>query len=183
MTTIQHPTELRDVSVKGRLLDMIAVPFNTPEWVPGDAGWYREAFAPGAFSKFERADRWHRVQLRYEHADGVPYGRATELRDDGRYLRATMRLTRGESADRLLAQVEDGDIKGVSVGFVPGQDIDDVDAEGPLVRRVTVKHLAEISLTESPVYSEAQVVAVRASTEKAREDLKAWIEQARRGML
>jgi HK97 family phage prohead protease len=183
MTTIQHYTEVRDLTVKGRTIDLIAVPYDTPEWVSGPAGAYRESFARGAFAKFTRDDIAPRVHLRYEHQPGVPYGRAMQLREDTHYLRASMKVTRGLDADRLLAQVEDGDIRGVSIGFVPGRDSDDIDADGPLVRRLTVKHLEEISLTESPVYAEATVLAVRAERERGRAAAQAWIESIRRAIV
>jgi HK97 family phage prohead protease len=180
VTVIQHRSELRDVTVKGRLIDMIAVPYDTPAWVVSDAGPYRESFAPGAFAKFERPELFHRIHLRYEHTPGIPYGRATDLRSDGKYLRATMKVTFGDSADRLLAQAADGDIAGVSVGFVPGVDRDDTDDHGPLVRRVKVKHLEEISLTESPVYADAKVLATRAAAEQARAEATQWVTDFRR---
>jgi HK97 family phage prohead protease len=179
VTVIQHRSELRDVTVKGRLIDMIAVPYETPAWVLADAGPYRELFSRGAFSKFENPRLFHRVHLRYEHTPGIPYGRAVDLRSDDQYLRATMKVTAGDSADRLLAQAADGDIAGVSIAFIPGVDADDRDDHGPLVRRVTVKHLEEISLTETPVYADAKVLATRAATDQARTDILQWVQSVR----
>ena len=179
MNVIHHRSQLSDVTVQGRLIDMIVVPYDTPAWVPDDAGWYREAFSPGAFRKFENPKLWHRIHLRYEHTPGIPYGRTVDLRSDQQYLRATMKVTHGDSADRLLAQAADGDIAGVSVAFVPGVDRDDTDHEGPLVRRVTVRHVEEISLTETPVYADAKVLATRAHTDQARADILRWVQSFR----
>lgn len=157
---------LRDAEVggDGRTLVLACVPFDSPAWVDDGAGAYREAFDRGAFAHVVKAP--NRVELRYRHRQsGVPYGFGVSLVEDAKYLLGSFRVAPGEQGDQLLALVGDGQASGVSIGYVAGSDRTVVDADGPLVRRVRVKQLAEVSVlpTGAATWEDAEVLAVRAA--------------------
>ncbi len=160
---------LRDVCRvgDGRTLDLACVPFGVPAWVDDGDGPYREMFERGAFSHIVRAA--NRTELRYAHRqDGAPYGFGVELTEEPGYLRGLFRVAPSEDGDRLLALVNDDQLGGVSIGYMPGTDRVETDDDGPVTVRTRVKRLPEVSLTPAPAYTEgAQVLAVR---EAAAED-------------
>lgn len=179
---LQRDYRVRDVAERdGRTLELACVPFDAPAWVDDGDGPYREVFRRGAFSHITRAA--NRVELRYAHRqDGAPYGFGMELREDADYLRGVFRVAPSEDGDRLLGLVRDDQLQGVSVGYLPGVDRDGGDADGPLVERVRVKRLAEVSLTPSPAYEDARVLALREAAEDARRTAVA-VEAARLRLL
>lgn len=153
---------LRDAELRddGRTLVVACVPFDSPGWVSDGGPAYREVFRPGAFRHVSAAP--NRVELRYRHdGSGAPYGFGTELAEDSRYLLGTFRIAPSPQGDQLLALVRDDQLRGVSIGYVPGRSRDVLDAEGPLVERLNVRQLAEVSLTNAPSYADARVLAVR----------------------
>lgn len=153
--------ELRD---EGRTLVVACVPFDSPAWVSDGGPAYREVFRPGAFRHVAAAP--NRTELRYRHdATGAPYGFGSELREDSGYLLGTFRIAPSSHGDQLLALVRDDQLRGVSIGYVPGRSRDAIDADGPLVERLNVRQLAEVSLTNAPSYPDARVLAVREEPE------------------
>lgn len=171
--------ELHDMAVKGRTLTLAVVPFDRPAWVDDGQGPYRERFRSGAFKHIDPT----RVQLRYQHSqdmmDRIGVGQA--LREDGGYLIGEARVFRGDRGDHLLNLVDDGALQGISAGFVAGESRTVQDADGPLVERVRVKSLPEISLVDEPAYAGAQVLAVRSAKRAAeREALARWLADMRR---
>lgn len=158
--------QVRDLAqVDGRTLELACVPFDTPTWVDDGEGPYREAFKRGAFTHVVKAP--HVVELRYAHRqDGAPYGFGKSLTEDADYLRGVFRVAESDDGDRLLGLVRDGQLTGVSIGYVPGSDVTETDADGPFTSRVRVKRLGEVSLTPAPAYVEAQVLAVREAAER-----------------
>jgi HK97 family phage prohead protease len=156
--------QLRDAEIggDGRTLVLACVPFDAPAWVDDGNGRYREAFERGAFAHIVKAP--NRVELRYQHRQsGVPYGFGVGLVEDERYLLGSFRVAPGDQGDQLLSLVADGQMRGVSIGFVAGSDRTLHDADGPVVRRVRVNRLAEVSVlpTGTATWSEAEVLAVR----------------------
>jgi HK97 family phage prohead protease len=105
----------------------------------------------------------NRVELRYSHQTaGAPYGFGIDLVEDPGYLLGSFRVAPSEQGDQLLSLVRDDQLAGVSVGYVAGTSRPGRDAEGPLVERMRVKRLPEVSLTPAPAFSDgAQVLAVR----------------------
>jgi HK97 family phage prohead protease len=171
---------LRDAQVSGRTLVLACVPFDTPTWVSDGGDPYREEFAPGAFAHVDAA----RTHLRRGHSTDVrnELGRGMSLWEDGGWLIGEFRVARGEAGDQILNLVQDGMLRGVSIGFDPGVDEERVDRHGLLVRRKRVKRLAEVSLVDQPAYEEAEVLAVRADqARRARElaELRAWSRDMR----
>ena len=165
---------LRDAEVggDGRSLILACVPFDTAAMVDDGRGPYREVFRHGAFTHLVDAAR--RVELRYaHHQDGPPYGYGLDLIEDPGYLLGRFRVAPSAHGDQVLALVNDGQLSGVSIGYIAGQSNDTSDADGPLVERVRVKRLAEVSLVPvgTSSYDEAQVLAVRAHVEDAPDPL------------
>ena len=152
---------LRDAVVAGdgRTLVLACVPFDQPATVDDGDGPYREVFRRGAFSHVVRAP--NRVELRYAHQPGVPYGFGTDLVEDPKYLLGSFRVAPSDAGDQVLALVKDDMLRGVSVGYVAGHSESGQDADGPLVQRLRVKRLAEVSLTPAAAYEGAEVLAVR----------------------
>jgi len=171
--------ELHDVAVKGRTLTLAVVPIDTPAWVEDSTGRYRESFDHGAFNHLDPT----RVQLRYQHSTDLldRVGAGQSMREDGRYLLGEARVFNGARGDHLLDLVNDGELRGVSVGFYPGIDRQDRDADGPLVRRSKVKQMPEWSLVDEPAYKGAEVLAVRESQQaEEREKLSRWLADMRK---
>lgn len=151
--------EVRDA---GRTLILACAPIDVPSWVVDDGSPYREVFRPGAFRHVASAP--NRVELRYRHdASGAPYGFGMELSEEPGMLLGTFRVAPSNSGDQLLALVNDEQLTGVSIGYVPGRSRDITDEDGPLTERLNVRQLAEVSLTNAPAYPDARVLALRES--------------------
>jgi len=156
--------QLRDAEVggDGRTLVLACVPFDQPAWVDDGDGPYRESFRRGAFKHVTRSP--NRVELRYRHRQGgVPFGFGVDLVEDPKYLLGSFRVARGDQGDQLLALVADGQLGGVSIGFTPGTDLGEGDADGPVTVRVRVKQLGEVSVLPvgAATWQDAKVLAVR----------------------
>lgn len=175
--------QLRDAEVAGdgRNVLLACVPFDTPAYVDDGAGPYREGFRRGAFRHIVRAA--NRVELRYSHRrDGMPYGFGVRLTEDPKYLFGEFRVAPSDSGDQALALVRDGQLSGVSIGFVAGEDDPGVDQDGPITWRTLVRQLLEVSLTPVPSYAGAHVVGLRESAAippDRRAAARAWIELQR----
>ena len=160
---LQRDFHLRDAEVggDGRTVVLACVPFDVPALVDDGDGPYREVFRQGAFRHVVNAP--NRVELRYAHQRaGAPYGFGVDLIEDPKYLLGSFRVAPSEQGDQVLALVTDGQLGGVSIGYVAGQSRDGLDRDGALVERLRVKRLAEVSLTPAPAYGEgSRVLAVR----------------------
>jgi HK97 family phage prohead protease len=170
---------VNDLAVKGRTLTLAVVPIMRPAWVEDSTGRYRERFRSGAFSHVDPT----RVQLRYQHSTDLldRVGAGMDMREDGKYLVGRARVFNGARGDHLLDLVNAKELRGVSVGFYPGQDAKVYDDDGPLVERVRVKSMPEWSLVDDPAYKGAEVLAVRSSQQaEAREALAQWMRDMRR---
>lgn len=175
MTLLVRSFELDSVEVAadGRTVELACMPFDRPAVVNDGQGRYREVFRRGAFRHVVAAP--NRTALRWDHDTGVPYGTGETLSEGPTHLVGTFRVTRSEASDRLLSLARSGDL-GVSVGYVPGRSRDGIDDDGPLVERILVKRLAEVSLTPTPMYADTGVLAVRSGLD---DDVRAEVERAR----
>jgi HK97 family phage prohead protease len=179
MSLLTRSYELHDMTVKGRTLTLAVVPIMQAAWVEDETGRFRERFRSGAFSHVDPT----RVQLRYQHSTDLldRVGAGVSMREDGRYLLGTARVFNGARGDHLLDLVNAKELRGVSVGFYPGQDAQAWDDDGPIVERVKVRSNPEWSLVDEPAYAGAEVLAVRNATQAAeRAALDAWIRDMRR---
>lgn len=162
---LRRDFRLRSAEVgDGRTLTLACVPFGVPAWVDDGAGPYRESFVRGAFQHVVAAA--NRVELRYDHRQaGPPYGFGLDLAEGDDGLSGRFRVAPGEHGDQIISLVEDGQLPGVSIGFVPGRSRESRDDDGPLVERLRVKRLGEVSLTPAATWEEARVLAVRAESD------------------
>ena len=158
---LTHSFEMRDATVTGRTLTILAAPFDQPAPILDEGGEpILEQFARGAFRNAVKAP--NRVELRYEHRqDGPPYALGVQMREDTAGLVGTWRVAPSTDGDRLLGLVSDEQLRGASVGFIPGDHPDDNTWTGNTIVRHYIKHLAEVSLTAAPVYEAAQVMELR----------------------
>jgi HK97 family phage prohead protease len=119
-------------------------------------GSYHETFRRGAFADA----RPEAVPLLATHAhDELPIGRAITFTDTDTGLEAELRVSETRAGDDVLALVRDGAATGLSVGFVP---IDDVwSADRTKVERARAR-LVEVSIVAFPAYDAARITAVRA---------------------
>lgn len=162
MLTRAFEVRAAQVGGDGRTLLLACVPYDVPTRVDDGSGTYREVFRHGAFRDAVKSP--NRVELRYAHQqDGLPYGFAAALEETESALVGTFRVADSTLGEQALALVREKMLNGVSIGFVPGADRETTDDDGPLVERLRVKRLLEVSLTANPAYEDAQVLAVRQS--------------------
>lgn len=163
----QRDYQLRDAVIggDGRTVVLACVPFDREAIVDDGDGPYREVFRRGAFTHLTGAAR--HTELRYAHrsspADLLGFG--IDLVEDPHYLLGSFRVSPSDAGDQILAHVRDGQLAGVSIGYVagahPGDNRERLEREGRLVERLRVKRLPEVSLTPAPAYAGAEVMAVR----------------------
>lgn len=165
--------ELREAetSTSGRYLEGRAVPYNV--WT--DTGWYMERIEPGTFAKsIEEAA--HGLPLLLNHdSRKLPIGVAEQWTEEDAGLRGLWRLDEDdELAMRAMDKARKGMLTGMSVGFIPIEDWRKIDGEMVDVNNevhrdeagifwVTRRQgrLLEVSLTPTPAYVGADVLAVR----------------------
>jgi len=179
---LQREFQLRDAEVvgDGRTVVLACVPYDQPAWVDDGAGPYREVFRRGAFRHVVRSP--NRVELRYAHRQsGMPYGFGVDLVENLTQLEGRFRVAPSEQGDQVLALVRDGQLNGVSIGYIndPDGDLPDVDDSGPVTARTRVKQLREVSLTPAPTWQEAKVLALREGAQPDDALLRVAQERAR----
>jgi phage head maturation protease len=168
--------ELADKST----LDVRIVPFDQIGTVadPPDFRQYREQWMPGVFANQERAA--NRVLLRFKH-DGIDaegyrkpglagvVGHGLSLRETSDGYHGSFRLHGTHEAETARALLEDdtGPIRGVSAEFVP---IRSVRTKDGIVQRFKA-HLDSVSLAFNPVYSKAEILALREQEEIVDEEM------------
>jgi hypothetical protein len=161
MSLLHRDYQARDLDVTGRTLTLACVPFDTPTpVVDGDGDPYLEQFAHGAFRTVLRGI--NSIHLRLEHRqDGPPYAYGLTLREDPDFLIGQWRVADSSHGEQLLALVRDGQLRGVSVGFVPGTADGDNTWDDNVLTRRYVKAMPEVSLTPQPAYPDARVLELR----------------------
>lgn len=114
-----------------------------------------ESFAPGSFTGIDLRSQPVPLFINHGHQKGdLPVGVMVDLeeRSDGAY--ATFRVAEGARGDEVLSLVRQGMLTGLSPGFQAAVET----ARGVITR---LRRLFEVSLTNWPAYSEAQVLATR----------------------
>jgi len=146
----------------GRIVEARCVPYGVPTLVSDGPGTepYMEVFAPGAFARAAKAP--DRVAFKYRHgealADWIGRGMSFEETDEG--LSGAFRVIQSAFGDQALALVDEGIMRGVSVGFaVLGRE--KRTPEGHVLRDRC--HLAEVSLVPVPAYDGAAITGRRSA--------------------
>lgn len=146
----------------GRIVEGRCVPYGV-ETMVADAGTdpYREVFLPGAFQRAVKAPT--RVSFRFRHGDALAdwIGRGLEFTEDDDGLTGSLRVTESAFGDHALALIDDGIIRGLSVGFLDLARRVQRTASGAIIRARC--HLAEVSLVPESAYVGAEVTGRRES--------------------
>jgi HK97 family phage prohead protease len=146
---------------EGRIVEGCCVPYGEPTQVADPPAFvpYFEMFEPGAFRKQLRAA--DKVELRYEHRDSLAdsIGVCRELHEEAAGLFGTFSIHRGAFGDQALELVREGILPGFSVEFSDRYTHPKRTPEGTVVRSNCLLHC--VSLTRTPAFAGAQVVAVR----------------------
>ena len=141
-----------------RCIDVLAIPYDTPQWIVDSHGSYTETFQRGAFGNVQ--GRPNRVKVLRDHEPARSIGRAMRLlpnREDG--LHATLYVSPTPLGDESLQLAADG-VLDVSVGFTPMDGGMEWTRARDAVTWSSV-WLREISLVPLPAYEDAHVLAVR----------------------
>ena len=164
-------TTIREVQAVGKpykYLEGRAVPYDT--WA--DIGWFMEAHAKGSFkrSTTNGSGKPGLPLLLFHDRQSWPAGHAEKWRHDDSGLYGVWKLNDTPEAQRAARMAEDGDLTGMSIGFMPIESEPFKTAEewepenGPdhkdWIRRVQSR-LLEVSLTPTPAYEDATVSLVR----------------------
>jgi HK97 family phage prohead protease len=181
--------EIRDAQAVGaagryRFLEGLAVPYDT--WA--DIGWFVEQHAAGSFERSTKGAGKQLPLLLYHDNRNWPVGHAEKWSHDGG-LAGVWRLNDTADAQQAASLAEQGDLKGLSIGFAPIRSdwkrVDDYNPElGPDHKdRVTrlESRLLEVSLTPTPAFADASVTLVRtAFTRDGRVEVDAWRSELER---
>jgi HK97 family phage prohead protease len=162
---LERSFNLRDAEIggDGRTLILAIVPWDTPALVNDGEGEYEERFVRGSFKHVAQAP--NRVELRYNHRqDNLPYGYGQELIEDPSHLIGAFRIAPSEQGDQILALVRDEQLRGVSLGFIPGHSQETTTDGKRSVARLRVKQLPEVSLVTSPAYKDGRVLSLRSES-------------------
>ena len=164
-----------DLTIDGRTIVGLAVPFNTVATVSDDGRTsYKEAFAPGSFA-VTIAQRGSRVRAHAQHrTDRLPIGKASHLEETDVGLVSHLKVSDTVAGNDVLALVRDGVMTGLSVGF---RGIKETTRNRVRVR--TEVALSEISVVADPAYADAQISGVRAMHDL---DLDEYVEARVREM-
>jgi uncharacterized protein len=139
-----------------------AVPYNVDAPIPGNR---LERMAPGVFSKSIK-EFAKSLPLLFNHRhDAEPIGHAVEWHDQPDGLHARWVMANTDEARRIHSLIDDGDLSGLSVGFVPLVSDPQVQrlVRPPEVGRVTRKiaRLIETSVVSAPTWAQAVVTHTR----------------------
>lgn len=160
MIEMMHRAMAVESKVRGREIDVRAIPYNTPTTVfdPG-VGVYREQIHPDAFLSEKR--RPNQVKLLRDHDSQRLIGSCVKVNPRAAdALHATAKVNVNTELGRdSLALASEGDLH-VSIGFVADPAFDVWDDRHELVTRHSCT-LWEISLVPFPAYDGADVLAVR----------------------
>lgn len=185
MTTTLAAEELGEVfkTIYGRV-----VPYGQPENI---AGMFYEEFAFGAFTESLAKVDGNIPLLPFHKSDMLPVGRAIgwEERSDGLY--ATFQVDGSPFAQTVAKSCRDEFITGLSVGFVPERSawsyVANWDPDNGQLDSVTrtKARLLEVSITPTPAYVSAMILAVEAEprSDQARSGLAGiqhWMRQYER---
>jgi len=151
---------LADVDTKLRLIDLIAVPWDEEADVSWQGAMWRESFERSAFNGIEA--HAGRVRVNREHVLGDTVGKVVAFEPShtvGLWTRTKIAAT--PRGDETLALAEE-DMISASVGYRVEKPGDVEVNQRAKTRRVRKAFLDHLGMVESPAYSGAQVLAVRA---------------------
>lgn len=157
---LRNDSVIADVNQRQRLIDLIVVPWDQEGEVVWRGETWRETFQRGAFDGIE--DHAGRIRVNREHVKGDTVGRAVSLDPkaaDGLVGRLKIAATpRGDDTLELAAD----DMLSSSPGYYVKTPADVTLNRRLMTRRVVRSFLDHIGMVETPTFSNARVLAVRA---------------------
>jgi len=150
------PMELRAVDAPARLIEGVVVPYDEVSYLtPNPEG---ERVRRRAFSR-SIADRGDRIPLMRAHDHEVVYGRSVGFTEGDGGLVGEFRVNEGDRGDALLAEIRQGYLGSLSVGFQVVRS--ERDSEGVL--EILEGRLHEVSVVGLPAYAGASMMSVRSA--------------------
>jgi uncharacterized protein len=161
--------DVRDTHRGGfKILEGRAVPFGEWGHVRTNAGEFMERHAPGSFKRSTQQSGRHAPLMLFHDSRSFPIGHAEEWRHDDDGLHGVWSLNDTDAAQTAAALAANGDLRGLSVGFDPLDDRWNDPADWPGGRAPNMdwvtqhqNRLVEVSVTPAPVFTSAEVLAVR----------------------
>lgn len=119
-----------------------------------------------AMSRPRGALRWRHRGERPGDDDTLEdfYGYMTALREDGDAVIAEFEVFEGPREDKLLTLINSGTVTGVSMSAVVRESERVHTPAGPVVDLTRIGQVDAVSITPSPAYDDAQVLALREAT-------------------
>lgn len=144
-----------------------AVPFGEH----ADLRWFLEAHDSASMKKTTAGAAKQAPLLLFHNNAALPIGHAEEWKNNTDGLDGRWRLNATREAQEAAALADAGDLRGMSIGFIPIRsrwefvDEWDPDAGPDHMDRVTrlESRLVEVSVTPTPAYVGAQITAIRQS--------------------
>jgi HK97 family phage prohead protease len=149
--------EVTDVRYPERIVDVLAVPYETPTDVEYRGRIVSETIARGAFAAAAAHPRKRPVYR--EHNYDRQCGIIRHLVDGRDALRAELKIMRGPAGDETLDMCDDGMLD-ASIGFAPKVGCEKWTPDRR-ARTITDAYLEHIALVAIPAYADARVLAVR----------------------
>ena len=156
-------TELRLADgERGATVTGLAAPYGT--WTP-IRGEYLERITADTFARSIRENPTKVPLLTLHDHKEFPVGKSTGFEHTDAGLVGTWQMDTSERAVEVTRLMREGMITGLSVGFHPDGDADEVVTDGDGVTRVTRSNarLLEVSAVSVPASAEAQILAVRSA--------------------
>jgi len=150
--------ELGRVDASERIIEMMVAPYDDTAPLPGGG----ERYTRGVFG--EPGQVALKLELGHGHA-GPVIGRSVGFRDTAEGLIGTFKVSATPAGDDALILASDGALGG-SAGFIP-LERDRADDGATLIRS---GDLREVTLTGTPAYTRARVMAVRSTMEEPMAD-------------
>lgn len=156
--------EMRVADPGERIIEGIAVPYNSPTTIYENGMLFEEQFAPGAFKRFvARRDARLPILLHHQRRS-LPVGKAISMRDTDSGLYIAARISDTTDGNDALTLLRDGVLDGLSIAFYTERNGDKWSSD--MSQRTVVEAYAEeCSLCNFPAYDSARVLAVRAAQE------------------
>lgn len=150
---------LSNIDFKHRLIDVIAVPWETEARVFWRGDFWTEVFERGAFDGIE--NRSGQVRVNREHRKGDTVGKVVEFNPhDERGLFTRLKIVRGAKGDEVLYLAEE-DMVSASIGYRANKPSDVLLDKRGMTRRVKNAFLDHLGMVEDPAFKESRVLAVR----------------------
>lgn len=156
---LRNDGTLTDVDRRHRIIEMIAVPWDSPAEVFWRGDIWTEVFQRGAFDGIE--SRTDSIRVNREHVKGNTVGKIDSFEpgnDAGLFVR--VKVVKGPKGDEVLDLAED-DMISPSVGYRAAKPSDVQLDKTTRYRRVVNAFLDHLGMVEDPAFKGAKVLAVR----------------------